>query len=193
MEGNMSTIVVVKKDGRAVMGADTLMKYGSLKQGRELIDNSTKILKIHDNYISTVGDCAFHYALNSYSSRIEKPLVLTSTFEIFEFACDFHKSLKEDYFLRPEEEEDDDFESSRFESLIMNEKGIFGLYSLRSVDEYSKYFSFGTGSRFALGAMQAVYDSRLSAEEVAIKGLEAAAFFDDATSKPFEIHTVLLK
>lgn len=188
----MSTIVVVKKDGKAVMGADTLMKYGSLKQGEDLLENSTKILKVHDNYISTVGDCAFHYALKSYFSRIEKPPLLTSTFEIFEFACDFHKALKEDYFLRPEEEDDDDFESSRFESLIMNQKGIFGLYSLRSVDEYKKFFSFGTGSRFALGAMQAVFESNLTAEEIAVKGLEAAAYFDDATSKPFEIHKVLI-
>ncbi|MFZ7134086.1 MAG: hypothetical protein ACOWWR_17205 [Eubacteriales bacterium] len=188
----MSTIVAVRKNDIAVIGADTLMKYGSLKQGADLIQNSTKILKVKDNYISTVGDCAFHYALQSYFFKMNQNPSLQSSFEIFEFACDFHKALKEDYYLRPEEEDDDDFESSRFESLIVNSKGIFGLYSLRSVDEYSKYFSFGTGARFALGAMQAVYDSQITAEEIAIKGLEAAAYFDDATGKPFHTFSVSL-
>lgn len=187
----MSTIVAVKKDGVAVIAADTLMKYGNLKQSTELIKNSTKILKVGDNYISTVGDCGFYYALQSYFYNKGVPS-LESAFEIFEFSCDFHKSLKEDYYLRPEEEDDDDFESSRFESLIVNSKGIFGLYSLRSVDEYNKYFSFGTGSRFALGALHSLYETELTGEEIAIKALEAAANFDDATSGPFHSYSIKL-
>lgn len=186
----MSTIVVVKKNGKAVIAADTLSKYGSMKQDKNLIVNGSKIIKFGDNYIAHVGDCAYSHILNSYMNKYSECPSLNNIQEIFEFACDFHKELKEQYYLRPDENEDDDFESLRFESLIINPQGIFGLYALRSVDEYNMFFSFGTGSRYALGAMKTVYDKDYTAEEIAVIGLESAEFFDDSTGKPFDVKTI---
>lgn len=189
----MSTIVAVKKDGIAVIAADTLTKFGGMKQDTDLVMNHSKIDRFGGSYIASVGDCAIGHSLRSYFSRLEEIPGLNTTHEIFEFACNFHKALKEDYYLRPEEDDEDDFESSRFEGLIVNSNGIFGLYALRSVDEYKKYFSFGTGAKFALGAMKALYDQDLTAEEIAIAALEAAAYFDDGTGKPFDVFSVELK
>ncbi|OGO80663.1 MAG: hypothetical protein A2Y21_06835, partial [Clostridiales bacterium GWC2_40_7] len=168
----MSTIVAVKKNGIAVIGADTLTKFGSMKQG-DILENNTKIIMFGVNFLAYVGDCAFGHALRTYLAKLKTSPSLSNPDKIFEFSCKLHKKLKEDFYLRPEEDEDDDFESSRFESLIVNRHGIFGLYSLRSVDEYSKFFSFGSGSRYALGAMQTVYGKYDSAEDIAKAGLEA--------------------
>lgn len=186
----MSTVVAVKKDGIIVIGADTLTKYGDSKQNAELINTYSKIVKAGDNYIAYVGDASFSHILASYFNGIKNVPLLNSPQIIFETARELHKSLKEDYFLNPESEDDDDFEPSRLECLIVNSSGIFGLYSLRSVDEFTKYYSFGTGSRYALGAMHTLYNTDATAEQIARAGLEAAAYFDDSTDSPFEIYTL---
>lgn len=188
----MSTIVAVRKDGIAVIGADTLTKFGSTKQSVDLLKNFSKIMAFGENYLSHVGDVAFGHAIKSFLAQQTKLPTLDSPQNIFEFACVLHKALKNDYFLKPYKDENDDFESSRFESLIVNPHGIFGLYALRSVDEFSKYHSFGTGYRYALGAMRTIYPTGATAEEIALAGLEAAADFDDGTDRPLEIFKVKL-
>ena len=103
-----------------------------------------------------------------------------------------HEALKDDYYLNPQEHKDDEFESSQFDALVANRHGIFGIYSLRSVQEYSRFYAFGSGYHLALGAMFAVYEQEQSAEAIARIGLEAAAEFDDSTGPPFELYTVKL-
>ena len=58
---------------------------------------------------------------------------------LFDFAVKLHKVLKEDYHLNSTGEEDDPFETSRLQCLIINPDGMFGLYNLRSVQEYNKF------------------------------------------------------
>lgn len=188
----MSTVVVVRKEGWAVIGADSMTKFGDTNQSAEYIKNFSKIAKIGDSYLGYVGSATFSMILASYFSKLKRIPSFNSPLDIFETFREMHKSLKEDYFLRPEEEEDDEFESSRVDLLIANPMGIFGLYALRSVDEYHKFYAFGTGYRFALGAMKTLYDTTASAEEIARAGLEAAAEFDDSTGRPFEVYTVKL-
>lgn len=186
----MSTIVAVKKNGIIAIGADTMTKLGRSKQPAHMLKNNSKILKVGNNYIAHVGDASVGLILNNYFSKQPDIPKLDSIDVIFEFLCQFHKALKEDYFLLPEEEENDDFESMKFKCLIANENGIFGAYELRSVDEFTKFFSFGTGQEFALGAMQVLYDKDYSAEEIARAGIEAAAEFDDSSGLPSEIYTI---
>lgn len=186
----MSTVVAVKKDGIIAIGADTMTKLGRSKQPAHTLKNHSKILKFKNNYIAHVGDASIGLILNNYFSKNPNTPKFDSIEVIFEFLCQLHKSLKEDYFLLPEEEDNDDFESMKFKCLIANEKGIFGVYELRSVDEFTKFFSFGTGQEFALGAMQVMYDKDYTAEEIARAGIEAAAEFDDSSGLPVEIYTI---
>ncbi len=39
---------------------------------------------------------------------------------------------------------------------ILNRNGMFGLYSLRSVERYRRFAAAGSGSSYALGAVQSV-------------------------------------
>src|SRR5262249_52289817 len=88
--------------------------------------------------------------------------------------------------------EHDDFESSQFCLLVANGRGIFGIYPDRSVTEFSTFYAFGSGYRFALGAMHAAYGSAARPEDVARVGVEAAAEFDEDTGLPAEVVRVEL-
>ena len=188
----MSTVVVTKKDGHVAIGADTLTCFGHTLESAEYVVNSSKILKVGRNYIAHVGHASWQLVLTSLFSKMGKTPTLNSPQNIFETARGLHRSLKKDYFLNTDEDEDDPFESSQFHCLIANPAGIFGLYALRSAQEYTRFYALGSGSPFALGAMHAVY-AKGTAEEIARAGVEAAADFDDSTAAPFEVFTMKLR
>lgn len=188
----MSTIAVAKKDGYVSIGADTLTTYGSTKETVDLIANSTKIVKTGETYIATTGHASTDLILQDYFSGTDA-VDLTSRASIFSFSLDLHRALKERYFLNPEEHDDDEYESIQMRCLLANPSGIFGLYQLRSVQEYTKYYAMGAGYPFALGAMHAVYDRMESAEDIVRTGLGAAEAFNDATAEPLEIYTIKLE
>ncbi len=188
----MSTVVVTKKDGQVAIGADTLTTFGHTVESAEYVVNSSKILKVGSNYIAHVGHASWQLILTSLFKKMGKTPALNSPQNIFETARRLHRSLKKDYFLNTDEDEDDPFESSQFHCLIANPAGIFGLYALRSAQEYTKFYALGSGSPFALGAMHAVH-ARGTAEEIARAGVEAAADFDDTTAAPFEVFTMKLR
>lgn len=76
--------------------------------------------------------------------------------------------------------------------LIANPYGIFGVYGLRSVDEYNKYWAFGSGTDYALGALHASYDRFKDVKDIAKAAIEAAAQFDNATGLPMTLYSVEL-
>ena len=100
--------------------------------------------------------------------------------------------LKENYFLNTKDEDDDPYESSHIDSLAINEHGIFGIYAMREVYEYSRFWATGSGSPYALGAMQAVYERYDSAESIAEAGVMAGAEFDNASAMPLTIRSIKL-
>ena len=94
------------------------------------------------------------------------------------------------YFLNPKDEDDDPYESSQMDLFIANRYGIFGVFSLREIDEYEKFWSIGSGSDYALGAMYAAYDQFEEAEEIARIGVEAGIEFDDGSDAPITAYNV---
>lgn len=189
----MRTIVVVRKNKTIAIGADTMTKLGYTCESAEYIKNHSKIIKVGQSYIALTGHASGELVMKSYFSNLKTKVALDSPQSIFETARTMHRSLKEDYFLNPTEDTDDPLESSQFECLIANAHGIFGLYALRSVQEYSKFYAFGSGYRFALGALHAAYDTELDAKQIARAGLTEAAEFDDGTGLPLEIKTIKVK
>ena len=189
----MSTVVVVRKKGLAAIGADTLTKLGYTNERKKYVRNYSKMLKIGRSHLAYVGHASWGLILESYFEKFRPKPALDSPRAIFEVMRGLHKTLKEEYFLRPEEQEDDPFESSQVDFLVANTSGIYGLCSLRSVEEYTRFYAFGSGSKFALGAMRVAYPSHASARAVARAGLEAACDFDDGSALPWEIRTVRLR
>lgn len=189
----MSTIVAVRKGDQICVAADTLTMWGSTRLSSEIVKNHEKLGKFGSNYIATVGPAVMQTLLRNYFGSLDKPPVLDSVDAVFTAFGKLHRQLKDDYFLNPSEESDDPFESSRFHCLVVNPSGIFGVYALRTVHEYGRYFAFGSGSEYALGALHAIYDRLRSPKQIATAALAAACDFDDASALPATIKTVRVK
>jgi ATP-dependent HslUV protease subunit HslV len=189
----MSTITVVKKNGYAAIAADTLTKWGAIKESAAYIVNHPKVFEIDGNYLGAAGPTATKLILRHYFAARGRKVRLRNVDEIFATWVDLHRMLKDEYFLLPEEDEEDSYESSRMDVLIANRHGIFGVGADRAVQEFAKFYAFGYGCEYALGAMYTVYDDPArSAEDVARLGVEAAAEFDDSTGLPIVAYTVKL-
>jgi ATP-dependent HslUV protease subunit HslV len=199
----MSTIVATVKNGVACIAADSLTSFGDTKQSAEFVVNSDKILSLANSsvnadskdliYMGIVGSAAHHLVMQNLVLDHADKIDLSDRMSIFITLKTIHPILKEEYFLNSKEEDEDSYESSRVDALIMNENGIFGLYSLREVEQYSRFWAVGSGSEFALGAMQAAYEIYDTAEQIAQAGVVAGATFDNASSLPMTSYTLKLK
>jgi ATP-dependent protease HslVU (ClpYQ) peptidase subunit len=190
----MTTIAVVRKNGYAAIAADTLTKWGTGKESADYVANNTKIVRVGDTYIAGSGTSTFKLILRDYFARRGVPARFDSAIELFKTWQAFHAALKEKYYLVTVGDKDDTIESSKFDVLIANSHGIFGVGAHRTVQEYRKFYAIGTGTDLALGAMYAAYGrAGLSAEQVARLAVEAAAEFDDATGLPVVSYSVRLK
>ena len=190
----MTTIAVVRKNGYAAIAADTLTKWGSGKESAAYIANNSKIVRVGDGFLAASGTATFKLILRDYFAQRGVPARFDSAINLFKTWQAFHAALKERYYLVSVGDKDDTIESSKFDVLIANPHGIFGVGAHRTVQEYRKFYAVGTGTDLALGAMYGVFDNpRLSAEQVARLAIEAAAEFDDATGLPVISHSVKLK
>lgn len=188
----MTTLAVVKKNGIAAIAADTLTKWGTSKESAAYVANHSKLIRVGDNWLGVTGYTTFILILKDYFSQPEVAADFRSVSAIFKTWQTLHAALKEQYFLLPGEDKDDDIESSQMDVLIANSHGIFGVAEHRSVQEFSRFYAYGSGSDLAMGAMYALYDGPLSAEEIVRKAIETAAEFDDRTGLPIEVKTIRL-
>jgi ATP-dependent HslUV protease subunit HslV len=189
----VTTVTVVKKDGVAAIAADTLIKWGSAKESATYIANHEKILRLGESFVGVTGTATFTAILRDYFEQTVEDVRLDSPANIFRTWNRLHGVLKERYFLMPEEDKEDALESSRMDCLIANPHGIFGVAAHRTVQEFSKFYAYGSGSDYALGAMYSAYgDPLLTADQIARQGIEAAAEFDDGTGLPVTCFTVRL-
>ena len=189
----MSTIVVVKKNGKACIAADSLTTFGDLRMGSEFDQAYDKIQTYKDGYFGIVGSAAHALVMESVLAEKKVKLDFDSRLGVFETFRALHPILKEHYFLNSKDEEDDPYEATHIDALICNPKGIFGVYSLREVSEYTRFWAIGSGSEFALGAMHALYDRLDSAEDIAKAGVEAGAEFNNASALPMSIKVIDLE
>ena len=190
----MTTIAVVKKNGVAAIAADTLTKWGTGKESAAYIANNDKIVRAGDTWIGAAGSATFKLIMRDYFAQPKVKPRFDSTINIFKTWQTFHAALKERYFLNAADDKDDSIESSRFDVLLANPRGIFGVGAHRTVQEYIKFYAIGSGTDIALGAMYGIYnDPKCSAEDIARFAIEAAAEFDDATGLPVISHAVKLK
>lgn len=189
----MSTVVVVRKGSIGAICADTLTKWGTVKESAAYVQNHEKILQIGDTFIGVTGPATFKLILRDYFSENGGDAKLDNPGSIFRTWNRLHRALKDRYFLLGEEDKEDALESSRIDVLLLNKFGIFGVAAHRTVQEFSRFYAFGSGADYALGALYALYDNPdLNAEQIAQRATEAAAEFDDSTGLPLQCHTVKL-
>ena len=187
----MSTVTVVKKNQQIAIAADTLAKWGAEKNSAKYVVNNNKIMVLGDNYIAVTGPASGHHALAHYFARQKYNLSLRNINEIYAVWKNLHQALKDDYHLDVKEDSDSAFESCSMDILIANPYGIFAVGAHRDVQEFSRFYSYGAGNEYALGAMYATYDNvNLNAEEIAKIGVSASVEFDDSTGEPLTSYVI---
>jgi len=169
----MSTVVVVRKNGVACIAADSLTSYGDLKLSSRYDPHSEKIQTFGETHLSIVGSAAHTLVIESVLNKKDLFANFSSREEIFKTFSLVHTELKDNFFLNTKDDDDDPYESSHIDALVANANGIFGIYAMREVYEYSSFWATGSGSPYALGAMHAVYDRYDSAESIAEAGVLA--------------------
>ena len=187
----MSTLTAVRKNGVVALAAESLTTF---EDTRLPFDNDAapeKIFSVETGggtaHVGVVGYTAhflvLQQALEDFATS-EEGLDLGSRHAVFETFRQLHPVLKETYFLLPESgQEGDPYESSQLSVLIASPGGIFGVYDMREVHEYKRYWAMGSGYPYALGAMWAEYDA-LGARALAERGVEAGVAFDRSSAGP---------
>ena len=188
----MTTCVVVKKNNQIAIAADSLVTFGDTRLSNAYEANN-KIFQVGESYITLAGTAAHFPVMRKLLTEMGDVCQLNGRDEVFDTYSKVHQILKENYFLNPKEDEDDPYESSQITSLVANPCGIFGVYSLREVFSFDRFWGIGSGRNFALGAMYAAYDRVESAREVAEIGVQAGAEFDKSSSGPFQIYSFAMK
>lgn len=187
----MTTIVAVRKNGIVAIAADTLTTFGNTRLPAAMDNSHDKILHIADSHIGVCGSAAHHLVLANLLGK-SPDVKLNSKEAIFETFRKLHPVLKEECFLNPKEDEEDPYESSQITALIINSSGLYGIFSMREVFEYTQYWAIGSGHEFALGAMQHCYSRFDSATDIARAGVEAGIAFDKNSAAPITLYSVTL-
>lgn len=181
----MTTIAVVRKGGIVAISADTMTKWGTGRETAEYIVNHQKTFKVGDTVLAITGNTTFKSMLADYFARPKVEARFDSVRNIFLTWQTMHGVFKEEYFLNAGAGSDDPVESTRVDVLLANKHGIFGVAAHRTVQEFSKFYAFGSGADYAMGALHATYtDKKYNAEDLAKLAVTAAAEFNDGTGLP---------
>jgi len=188
---NMTTIVAVKKNGHVAIAADTLTTFGNTRLPAIKDASHDKILRVGDSFVGVCGSAAHHLVLANLFAKMPEAQ-LNSKESIFETFKRLHPLLKEECFLNPKEDEEDPYESSQITALIANAHGIFGVYSMREVFEFTQFWAIGSGHEFALGAMHQAFPHAANAMDIARLGVETGIAFDKNSDAPITSYVVAL-
>jgi len=188
----LSTIVVVRKGNTACIAADTLTTFGEIRLSAELDCYHSKIQTFGKTSMGIVGSAAHTLVAERAFNDKDVKADFSTRDSTFDTLIRLHPVLKEKFFLNAKDVEEDPYETSQIDAVFVNPNGIFALYALREVYEYTRYWAVGSGSCYALGAMHAVYDRYKSAKDIARAGAEAGAEFDTSSHLPLDFKTVKL-
>ncbi len=189
----MSTVVVARKGSSVAIASDSLVTFGEtrLPHGYE---HNEKMFEVDGSVVGTVGTTAHMPVLRQALRALPaNELKMRDREGLFETFRGLHPKLKESYFLNTKEQDSDPYESSQYTLLIANTSGIFGVESYREVFEFQRFWAIGSGRRFALGAMHAIYAKAKTAKEVAEAGVRAGCEFDTSSAAPVRSHTFKLR
>jgi ATP-dependent protease HslVU (ClpYQ) peptidase subunit len=180
----MSIVCAAIKNDQIAIAADTQMSMGSLVTTAEDLKNCDKLLRVNDNVIGTVGWKAMSTMLETIIDEKGGLFVLDDRKTIYRSMMSLHKEMKANYYLETDECKSQPVESLQLDALIINKNGIYEVGSYREVNQFSRFWSIGSGARYSLGAMEALYGMAIDAKELVEAGVYAATKFDSGCSMP---------
>ena len=194
----MSTITVAHVGGQLAMSADALTTFDETRLPPDMDGAGEKIVRVEtprgEAYVGIVGYTAHALVLQDALERMEDA-DLSSRRGIFETFRALHPVLKEDYYLLPDSgQEGDPYESTQVSLLVAAPTGIFGVYDMREVHAFTRFWAMGSGAAYALGAMDARWPEAerggLDAAALAAAGVGAGCRFDRSSAPPVQTVTL---
>jgi ATP-dependent HslUV protease subunit HslV len=190
----MSIVTAVRKGNTICISADTLSKHGSTKVRATHRQNHSKLHRVGGSILGFTGWEAIERVIVHLTRTRKEFQTLHSCEEIFDALLGLHKVLRDEYFVNPQEKEDQPVESNQISGLVVNRFGLFEIDSYREVNQYHDFWASGSGQEFALGAMHALYPKKnLTARAIAEAGVRAACEYDDGCDLPLESRSFRLK
>lgn len=189
----MTIITAVKKNQKIAIACDTLASStnGGLHTPAEYLAAPIKLLTSGNSIFGVAGSFAVRQIFIDLLQR-EEPVNLKTREDIFRWLLSHQESLKTDYFMKTDNGNDkkQPAQSQWLSSLVINPHGIFFISAYREVTEYTKFWAIGSGNRFALGALEALYDQDLSAEEIATQAARVATKFSPSCAEPIMVQSM---
>lgn len=170
----MTIAVAVKKEGYIVLATDTLASFGNYQVTNGNY-SAKKIIQCGQTYISFAGWGKYENILIDYLSN-KKQLRLNSEIAVFKFFHTFYKDLKKSYAYVNDQCTESHVPFGDLDSsfLVVNKHGIFHVDSHMCVTQFQQYYAIGSGQDFGMGAIHALYDTPLTAKQLAEQAVETA-------------------
>jgi ATP-dependent HslUV protease, peptidase subunit HslV len=190
----MSVAVAVQKGRTIAVAADTQENFGDRRVLRG-DHSSSKIMKVGGSYVAQTGWGLYENILGDYLLKAGTPR-FRSEREIFVFFNRFWQRMRKDYSFvndQPLEDDKSPFADLDASFLIVNAGGIFHVTGQMSVTRFTRFDAIGSGGPYALGALHALYDDTLGAEEIARRACAAALHLDISCGGALDVFTVKLQ
>ena len=187
----MSIALAIEKNGELIVAADTLTSFGHTKVP-PVLHTADKVRRVGASLLATTGWGVYENILDDVLAR-RKTVRLGSRGQIFEFFLRLWSDLHKKYSFvndQIDEKEAGPFGNLDSTFIVAGRAGIFYVGPDMSVTKVKHYFAIGSGAQFALGALNALYDSKLDAEAIARRAIEAAIAFDTYCGGDVRIHRV---
>ena len=190
----MTVLAVVRKNNKVVIAADTATSYGSTLKDAEYKTNHDKIIRFKNTWFALTGFSMGKIMLKHALEDHGKDLSFDGLSDIYRSTLKLHKVFKDEYYLMTKNGGNaQPVESMQLHMLIANSSGIYEVTGDRNVSEVDRFWSAGSGSHFAIGAMHASYDRFKDPMKIATAGIEAACRFNAHCRLPMTSHQCQLK
>ena len=190
----MSIAAAVLRDGQLALATDSMIHFGGEKvPAANLAD--PKMRRIGAAWVASTGWTLYSNILEDWLGGRKRMPSLADETAIFRFFNGFWRDLHERYSFVRDQPEDHDSPFGDLDStfLVISPGGLFHVASDLSVTEFQRCFAIGSGASNAMGAVHALWDSELPAEEIARKAAAAAIDLDLYCGAPINVETVRLK
>jgi ATP-dependent protease HslVU (ClpYQ) peptidase subunit len=187
----MSIALAIEKNGELLVAADTLTSFGHTKVPPAL-HAAVKVRRVGASLLATTGWGVYENILDDVLAR-RRDVRLGTRGQIFEFFLRLWSDLHKKYSFvndQIDEKEAGPFGNLDSTFIVAGRAGIFYVGPDMSVTKVEHYFAIGSGAPFALGTLHGLFDSRLGAEAIARRGVEAAIAFDTYCGGDVQIHRV---
>jgi len=186
----MSIAVAVRKGGETAIAADTQTNFGEFKVPPDNY-RSVKFRRVGESYLAVTGWELYDDILSDYFEQVQPKLDTRE--DVFRFFMKFWRDLHKRYpFVNDQAHPDERSPFGELDStfLVVNGNGIYYVSGNMSVTRFERYTAIGSGADYALGALQALYESDLDAAGLARRACEAAMTFNIYCGGEVELRTL---